>query len=181
MDGKAQSFGAHFKARNQFSSDIALAFPKEAWIKTCIRNYTLEENSMRTEDRFELKTMTAPDTLHFLVWARPVPAKEGQFIPEKEGTRLRFNYDEKIFSYTIDSIPQTDKRLSNVWGDQVYRIRLTPKKCSSKAATRYSSERNDHLRKAALNSLTCSSLIGTSCPRLADMISDFALNSATSR
>jgi len=142
INGKAQPFGAEYKARNsrfdsvrnQFSTDIAMAYPKDAGIKTWIRNYTLDGNTMKLEDRFELNTMIAPNALHFLVWAHPVLANEGKIVLEKEGTRLSLNYDEKRFSYAADSIPQTDKRLSNVWGEQLYRIRLTAKKLQLKGS-----------------------------------------------
>ncbi|HOZ70338.1 MAG TPA: heparinase II/III family protein [Chitinophagaceae bacterium] len=140
INGKPQVFGAQYKAthtrfdaaKKQFSTDLAKAYSNEAKIKTWIRNYTLEGNSLSIEDRFDLEATLAPNALHFLVWAQPVLVNEGIIQLEKEGTRLSLNYDKSIFSYALDTIPQTDKRLSNVWGETIYRIRLTAKKMQSK-------------------------------------------------
>jgi len=49
-------------------------------------------------------------------------------VLEKENTRLSLSYDNSLFSYAVDTIQQSDKRLSNVWGETIYRIRLTAKK-----------------------------------------------------
>ncbi|WP_315815775.1 hypothetical protein [Paraflavitalea speifideaquila] len=37
-------------------------------------------------------------------------------------------YDPTVFDVSIDTIPQTDQRLSKVWGDAIYRLVLTAKK-----------------------------------------------------
>ena len=70
------------------------------------------------------------------VWARPVVEKDGTILLEKDGTKLSLRYDAGIFGYAVDIIPQTDKRLSGVWGDNIYRIRLTAKKMQLKGQYR---------------------------------------------
>ncbi len=144
INGKPQLYGAQYKAihtkfeagKNQFSTDIANAYAKETRVKSWTRNYNLETNSLKIEDRFELDTTLAPNALHFLVWACPVLLQEGKILLEKEGTRLSLNYDNRVFSYVVDTIPQTDKRLSSVWGEKIYRIRLTAKKLQLKGLYR---------------------------------------------
>lgn len=136
INGKSQLFGAEYKSthtrfdslKNQFSTDIARAYPKEAGVKTWVRNYSLDGSRLTIEDHFELNTLLAPNAIHFLVWAMPEQLKEGVIQLDKEGTRLNLIYDQSVFSYAVDTIPQTDKRLSNVWGEKIYRIRLTAKK-----------------------------------------------------
>lgn len=136
INGMSQSFGAQYKAthtrfdaaKNQFSTDIAKAYPKEASIKSWVRNYTLDGNILTIDDRFEQEAALAPNALHFLVWAQPVLLKDGMIVLEKENTRLSLSYDNSLFSYAVDTIQQSDKRLSNVWGETIYRIRLTAKK-----------------------------------------------------
>jgi hypothetical protein len=105
-----------------------MAYPTEARIKSWVRNYTLEGNTLTIDDRFNLDASLAPNALHFLVWAPPMLLKDGMIVLEKENTRVSLNYDKALFSYAVDTIPQTDKRLSNVWGATIYRIRLTAKK-----------------------------------------------------
>ena len=144
INGKPQVFGAQYKAsdtrfnaeKNQFSTDIALAYPKEAGVRTWVRNYELNGNNLTIEDRFELTTTLVPNALHFLVWAAPIVVNEGMIRLEKEGTRLNLSYDKNLFSIAVDTLPQTDKRLSNVWGEKIYRIRLTAKKMQSKGLYR---------------------------------------------
>lgn len=144
INGKPQVFGAQYKAsdtrfnaeKNQFSTDIALAYPKEAGVRTWVRNYELNGNNLTIEDRFELTTTLVPNALHFLVWAAPIVVNEGMIRLEKEGTRLNLSYDKNLFSTVVDTLPQTDKRLSNVWGEKIYRIRLTAKKMQSKGLYR---------------------------------------------
>ena len=144
INGKPQVFGAQYKAsdtrfnaeKNQFSTDIALAYPKEAGVRTWVRNYELNGNNLTIEDRFELTTTLVPNALHFLVWAAPIVVNEGMIRLEKEGTRLNLSYDKNLFSTAVDTLPQTDKRLSNVWGEKIYRIRLTAKKMQSKGLYR---------------------------------------------
>ena len=145
INGKPQVFGAQYKAsdtrfnaeKNQFSTDIALAYPKEAGVRTWVRNYELNGNNLTIEDRFELTTTLVPNALHFLVWAAPIVVNEGMIRLEKEGTRLNLSYDKNLFSTVVDTLPQTDKRLSNVWGEKIYRIRLTAKKMQSKGLYRF--------------------------------------------
>ena len=144
INGKPQVFGAQYKAsdtrfnaeKNQFSTDIALAYPKEAGVRTWVRNYELNGNNLTIEDRFELTATLVPNALHFLVWAAPIVVNEGMIRLEKEGTRLNLSYDKNLFSTVVDTLPQTDKRLSNVWGEKIYRIRLTAKKMQSKGLYR---------------------------------------------
>jgi hypothetical protein len=47
---------------------------------------------------------------------------------EKEGVRLKMTYDPAQFEPSVEVVSLTDKRLSNVWGDQVYRLSLNAKK-----------------------------------------------------
>ncbi len=140
INGKPQEFGTQYKAlntrfnaeKNQFSTDIALAYPKEVGVRTWVRNYELNGTTLTIEDHFELTSTLAPNALHFLVWAAPIVVNEGMIRLEKEGTRLNLSYDKNLFSIAVDTLPQTDKRLSNVWGEKIYRIRLTAKKMQSK-------------------------------------------------
>jgi hypothetical protein len=140
INGKPQEFGAQYKAvntkfdavKNQFSTDISNAYAKETGVKSWTRTYRLETNTLSIDDRFELNNTIAPNALHFLVWANPVSDKEGTILLEKDGIRLSLRYDAGLFSYDVDTIPQTDKRLSGVWGNQIYRIRLTAKKMQTK-------------------------------------------------
>jgi hypothetical protein len=47
---------------------------------------------------------------------------------EKDGIRLKITYDQAKFEPTIETVSLPDKRLSNVWGAEIYRLSLTAKK-----------------------------------------------------
>lgn len=144
INGKGQQFGAQYKAVNtridsatfRFSTDIAGAYPNEAGIKSWIRNYELSGKTLQITDQFTISGPKTPNALHFLVWAKPTLIKEGTILLEKEGTKMFLRYEPGSLQYEVDTIEQTDKRLSNVWGTQLYRIRLTAKKVTTKGRYR---------------------------------------------
>jgi hypothetical protein len=47
---------------------------------------------------------------------------------EKDGIRLKINYDPAKLEPTVETVSLPDKRLSNVWGAVIYRLSLTAKK-----------------------------------------------------
>lgn len=140
INGKPQSYGAEYKAsnvnfnaaKNIFKLDMAGAYPKETAVKSWTRTYTLNTSSLIIDDQFELSATLAPNQVNFLVWAKPAVDVDGKISLEKDGKKMMMDYDASVFSVTVEPIPQTDKRLSNVWGDTIYRVSLTAKQTSIK-------------------------------------------------
>lgn len=134
INGVPQSYGASYKAKdvqfdatkNTFSLDISGAYPAAASVHTWVRTYTLsDENGLVFSDEFQLSETREPNQLYFLTWARPDISHEGKIILEKNGQRIEMKYDASAFTTSVDAIPQTDTRLSNVWGKEIYRLQLT--------------------------------------------------------
>lgn len=144
INGKAQVFGAEYKASNtrvdtinqRFSTDIAGAYPKDAGIRSWIRTYQLTGKGVLITDQFDINKPTVTNAIHFLVWAKPEQVSDGYIRLEKEDTRLMLQFDPGQFHYEMDSITQTDGRLSAVWGNQLFLIRLTAKKIQAKGQYR---------------------------------------------
>lgn len=146
VNGLPQSFGAKFKAtnvsfnakQNRFSLNIGDAYAKEAAVKLWQRTYTLADNGLNIEDEFELTTLKEPSKINFLTWAQPVITKPGTVLLTKNHTSVLFSYNPQLFNVVVETIPQDDKRLSNVWGKEIYRLTLMVKQPALKGKYAYS-------------------------------------------
>ena len=139
INGYEQSPGAEYKARNvnfdasksTFSADIAGAYPKEAAVKIWKRTYKVESDIKLTiTDVFQLDEIKQKNQLNFLTWAKPDISKKGVVVIEKDGAKIKLTYNKDELECNVEQIKLTDKKLSNVWGDSIYRLILTAKKSS---------------------------------------------------
>ncbi|MGV8093959.1 MAG: heparinase II/III-family protein [Mangrovibacterium sp.] len=133
INGVPQSPGTEYRAEKvlfdpdqaRFSLDLAKAYPDEAAVETWERSYHLEsKGGLTIQDKFRLKETKQPNQLNFLTWAEPDLPEPGTVVLEKNGIRLKIAYDADQFSPDVEMIRLTDKRLSDVWGGQVYRLSL---------------------------------------------------------
>lgn len=140
INGEPQQFGAEFKAKNVkfdptkkiFSLDMAGAYDKASTVQHWIRSYTLKDDALVIDDVFSLTGLKTNNTINFLTWAEPDITQKGTVRLQKNGTILQLKYNSDVFDIKKESIPQTDKRLSIVWGDNVYRFSLIAKKMLTK-------------------------------------------------
>ena len=130
-----QHYGEEFKATDvkfnpksmTFSLDIAGAYPKEAKVNSWVRTFKLGNNSLSLTDAFRLKESDSPNQINFLSWGDINVSVPGQIDISVNGQKIRISYDKKTLSATKESVPLTDRRLSNVWGKEIYRISLNSK------------------------------------------------------
>lgn len=142
INGLPQSFGGEFKARDvrfddkkgQFMLDMAGAYPAEAAVKEWYRTYHFTGSELIIREDFKLTALKAPNELHYLVWAKPDLSKPGLVLLSKDSRTLQLQYDPKQFDASFDTIKLDDKRLSNVWGAEVYRVVLRAKRMELKGA-----------------------------------------------
>ena len=135
INGVAQSFGATFKSKNamvdqkakSFSVDISGAYPKEAEVKSWVRAYQLKKNQLVITDRFDLNACKAPNVINFLTWGIVDTSKPGTVNIKVDNVGATLTYDAATFEVSVETIPQTDIRLSKVWGDKLYRLSLKAK------------------------------------------------------
>lgn len=140
INGQQQKEGAMYKSRNvsfdkkgnRFSLDISGAYDKDAAVKSWQRSYTLSAKGLIIEDAFELSEIKSPSQIHFLVAVKPVTDKEGIVLLRKDGKQVALTYSKQLFNAQVDIIPLEDKRLSNVWGKELYRLTLSVKNPSTK-------------------------------------------------
>lgn len=145
INGVPQRFGAEYRAsaveclsdKQQLRMDIAGAYPKEAAVKKWQRTYSLYKNTFHIEDVFELDSLRDYNRVHFLTWAKPVDLKPGLIEFVKEESRATLTYDPRLFTVQTEKVPQPDKRLSGVWGPELYRVVLTAKTKALKGHYRF--------------------------------------------
>ena len=139
INGEPQAPGTRYQAEDvlfnpknrSFSLDLAKAYPDETAVQSWERAYQLESKGLIIQDKFRLSETKRPNQLNFLVWAKPDTSVPGTVILEKDGVKLKMSYDAALFNPAVETIPLTDTRLSNVWGNQIYRLSLNASRSQS--------------------------------------------------
>jgi hypothetical protein len=133
INGVAQAPGREYRSRNVkfdraksiFSLDIAGAYPKEAAVKKWQRNYHLDsKKGLIIQDEFALSETKMPNQLNFLTWSEPDLSNPGVVTLKKDGLELKLTYDPVQFKPVKEVIELRDRKLSGVWGKQIYRLSL---------------------------------------------------------
>lgn len=138
INGVPQRYGKNYKAtdvkasKNNFSANIASAYPKEANVKTWTRSYRLDGKQVRINDSFELTETTAPNIVNFMTWGEIDTATAGKVGIHVEDVNAELAYDAKRFELTVEPVKLTDPKLSNVWGEQIYRLSFKAKEQTKK-------------------------------------------------
>jgi hypothetical protein len=136
INGISEAPGAEFRSRNvhfdaaraTFTLDLAKAYPTEASVEKWQRTYHLEpKGGMSIQDDFKLNKTISANQINFLTWSKPTTTVPGIVTLEKDGVKLKLIYDVTQFDAAIETVSLSDKRLSNVWGDYIYRLTLTAK------------------------------------------------------
>ena len=143
INGVSQQFGSEYKAMETsfnnktmtFSLNIAAAYPKSANVKSWKRSYTLKNGSLRISDNFNLANAESPNVINFLTWGNVDTSVPGIITIDASGEKVRFIYDKNVFDATKETIALDDQRLSNVWGNEIYRLVLKAK--STKVSGNY--------------------------------------------
>lgn len=130
QDGKAFA-ASDFKYSNSnsmasVSMDIAKAYPAAAEVKKWNRSIVLNraKNEINLVDDFTLNAYKAPTELNFLTPYKAELSK-GKLILKEAGISISF--DTSNFEVNIDEKPMDDARIIKIWGEKLYRIRLTSK------------------------------------------------------
>lgn len=132
INGVPQKYGRKYKAtdvkasKNSFSANIATAYPEEAEVKEWIRSYQMKANELVIKDLFELKEAKQENIINFLTWGN-VTINENEVTIEVNGVKAQLKFDSKKFNAKKETIELTDKKLSDVWGNKIYRLSFTAK------------------------------------------------------
>lgn len=139
INGVPQKFGSEYKAtevkvdtrKQTFSANIATAYPEEAAVEKWTRSYRLGKDRLTITDAFRLKEAKAANVVNFLVWGNVDLSVPGVISLEVKGEKGQLTYDSRQFQASIETIRLEDPRLSNVWGDEIYRVSLTARETAT--------------------------------------------------
>lgn len=137
INGVPQKYGRQYKAtevkatKNSFSANIATAYPDEAGVKKWIRSYTMKSDALMISDRFELNEIKKENVINFLSWG-DIIIKDGVIEISVNGVKGTLKYDTKMFKVKKKCVKLTDKKLSSVWGAELYRLSFIAKEKEQK-------------------------------------------------
>lgn len=145
INGFQQKFGDNYKSKNTkydprrkiFSLDISEAYPEEAGINYWERYYRFQGKKLIVRDSYSLNKPAEKNRTHFLTWGKVNTSREGIIDIEVMGQRVELQYDKRVFNASVETIELDDRRLTNVWGQQIYRIILEEKNIRPKAKIEY--------------------------------------------
>lgn len=133
INGVPQKYGRKFKAndakasKNSFSVEIASAYPDEAAVESWVRSYKFSKNSLAISDDFRLSESKSPNVINFMTWGDVDIQNNGIVFITIDGVKAKLNYDSDLFELKKETVEISDKRLSDVWGNKIYRLSFTSK------------------------------------------------------
>ena len=133
INGVSQKDGKKYKAtevkaaKNQFSANIATAYPKEAKVKTWVRSYKTKGSQVQIKDAFELEEIIAPNTINFMTWGEIDTSKKGEVSIQVNGVKALLLYDAHKFELSVETKELTDPKLTRVWGNAISRLSFKAK------------------------------------------------------
>lgn len=153
INGKQQAFGSDFKAKDmQFSNsrngamislNIANAYPAETNCKYWNRTYKFDrKKGLEISDDFLLTEAQSANQIMFMVANGVDEIAEGKLRLKGKKEALIFHYNKNQFNFEVEEIKLDDPRLSNVWGDKVYRLILTAKNSNTKDFYKFNITKN---------------------------------------
>lgn len=133
INGVSEKNGRNYSAsdavakKNFFSVNIAGAYPDEAKVDKWTRSYQLNGKMLRINDAFTLKETVSPNIVNFMTWGNIKRVSDGKISISVNGVNALFTYDAKAFDCNIETVALDDARLSDIWGDKIYRMSFTAK------------------------------------------------------
>ncbi len=143
INGVDQREGGAFKAKDvncnntHFEADIAGAYPEDAEVNRWKRSIDVKNRDIKICEIFDLKSVKAPNLLHFLTWGDTQIVKPGIIRMNVLGQRCDLIYDPKVLSASIEKVTIDDIELNEVWGDSISRITMTDLDQKKKGEYRY--------------------------------------------
>ena len=149
INGTMQHQGENFAARElshsaddagaTFSLDIAGSYPESAAVKRFTRTYHLERSGTLTiTDDFELSDAREPIIWNFMMLYAPEILNDGKIrLSNLAGDTVLFTFAENQYETVSEKIPLKDPQLNRIWGDHVYRLRLTAKRTEISARNEF--------------------------------------------
>lgn len=111
--------------------DIAAAYPRQAGVESWNRVVRLNRReNVEVVDAYTLEKPSSDIIENFIVASKVRETEPGKLLlhDRDEQTRMLLDYDAAQLSAQIETLPLDDEKLSQMWGDRLYRIRLKTKR-----------------------------------------------------
>ncbi|UCD00290.1 MAG: heparinase II/III family protein [Phycisphaerales bacterium] len=144
VNGQMQQAGRDYAAKDvqyeaqqrfaRFSADISGAYPRQAGVKKWGRTARLNRGGhIEITDSFELEQATGRTAENLMTPCELRRTKPGEIVlrDSKTGTEVVLQYDADKLEFDSERIELGDERLTEIWGDRLYRIRLTGKRAAA--------------------------------------------------
>lgn len=96
-----------------------------------------QKGKLTVSDNFKLSQAKAANIVNFLIWGDIDISKKGVVNISVKGVKAQLSYDANTFEPSIETIELTDKRLSDVWGNKIYRLSLKTKTTAKSGIYKY--------------------------------------------
>lgn len=145
INGLMQNNGLEYAAKNvqykksestdELIMDIASAYSKDAGIDFWLRKIRLNrKKNVQITDSFQLKNPSSDIVENFVTCCTVSQLTDGQLVLEnpKTQTKVMMQFPFNKLRWSVETIDVQDGRLSNIWGEKLFRIQFKPKGAVSK-------------------------------------------------
>jgi hypothetical protein len=145
INGIMQKDGRQYAARDvayesaegfaQLKMNIASAYPDEAGVNSWLRTVRLNRSKdLQIMDSFDLKEKSQNIVQSLMTPCEIVRDEPGLLVlrDPKEQLEMAIRYNLQKLSLESETIDINDERISTIWGEHLYRIKLRPKTATVK-------------------------------------------------
>ncbi len=142
INGVPQAYGRKYEAAevtassDEFKLNLKDAYPENAKIEEWIRCYKLKKNQLVIKDKFRLEDAVAPNQVNFMTWG-DVAIQDGEVKIARQDVSVSIKFNPDEFDVTKETITLTDPKLSDVWGEKIFRISFTAKRLVKEGEYRF--------------------------------------------
>lgn len=136
---KYSAKNVRFDARKSFfSADISGSYHPDSKAQSWVRSYDLNPGGkLIIEDQFVLTEAVLPNQVNFITQQKPDISKPGKIMMRIEEQIIALTYDPSKFDIAIEEMKLTDEKLSNSWGESLYRLSFNAKELVTKGKYKF--------------------------------------------
>jgi hypothetical protein len=124
--------------KSTLSMDISRSYHPDSKAQSWIRRYIFKpDQGLIVEDEFRLTEAVENNQVNFMVAEKPDLTLPGRVKLNIGDEIIVLKYNDSDFEEEVETIQLTDRKLSNVWGDTLYRVSLNAKELKTKGKYKF--------------------------------------------
>lgn len=120
------------KNKSELEVDIGPLYPEESgvlsWVRSC-RMIRMEKTLIEITDAFKLTDPTSDIILPIMTVCKPDTGKGKVWLENMEDDKILVRYNPALLEVDYKKIKLEEKKLTNVWGDSIYRLQFKLQSC----------------------------------------------------